>query len=76
MFVVTASPTQPSKVGVAVMVAVWIEEELFTVANEAMLPVPVVERPIEGRLFVQLTVATFGVDAKLIAVVFAPAQRV
>ena len=75
IFIVTASPTQPSKVGVAVMVAVWIEEELFTAANEAMLPVPDAGSPIEARLFVQFTVALVGVDVKLIAFVFAPAHR-
>ncbi len=75
MFIVTALPTQPSKVDVAVMVAVWIEEELFTAANEAMLPVPDAGRPIEGKLFIQLMFAFDRVDAKLIAAVFAPAQR-
>ncbi len=76
MFVVKALPTHPSKVGVAVIVAVCVDEELFTAANEAMLPVPEAARPIEVRLFVQFTVALVGVDAKLIAEVFAPAQRV
>ncbi len=53
------------------MVAVCVDEVAFTAAKEAMLPLPDAARPIEGRLFVQLTVALFGVDAKLIAVVFA-----
>ncbi len=75
MFIVIVLPTQPSKVGVTVMVAVWIEEKLFSAANEAMLPVPDAGRPIEGKLFIQLMFAFDRVDAKLIAAVFAPAQR-
>ncbi len=76
MFIVIVLPTQPSKLGVAVMIAVCVDEVAFTAANEAMLPVPEAARPIEVRLFDQLTVAPFGVDVKLIAEVFAPAQRV
>ncbi len=75
MFIVTASPTQPSKVGVAVIVAVCVDEVAFTTANEAMLPEPIAGSPIEVRLFVQFTVALVGVDVKLIAFVFAPAHR-
>ncbi len=75
MSIITASPTQPSKVGVAVMVAVCVDEVEFTAANGAMLPELEVGSPIEERLFVQLTVAFVGVDVKLIAEVFAPAQR-
>ncbi len=40
MLIVTGSPTQPSKLGVAVMVAVCVDEVVFIAANEAMLPVP------------------------------------
>ncbi len=75
MLIVTALPTQPSKVGVAVIVAVCVDEELFSVANEAMFPVPEAGSPIEVRLFDQLTVAPIGVDVKLIAAVFAPAHK-
>ncbi len=76
MFMVIDSPTHPSKLVVAIIVAVCVDEELFSVANEAMLPVPEAGSPIEVRLFIQLMFALDGVDAKLIAVVFAPAQRV
>ncbi len=76
MFIVTALPTHPSKLGVAVMIAVCVDEVAFTASNEAMLPLPVAARLIEARLFVQIMVAFVGVDVKLIAEVFAPAQRV
>jgi phosphoribosylcarboxyaminoimidazole (NCAIR) mutase len=56
--------------GVAVIVAVTGLLPVFTAVNEAMLPVPLAGKPIEGVLLTQLKV--FAVPEKLMAVVAAP----
>ena len=56
--------------GVTVMVVVTGAALLFTALNEAMFPVPLAGRPIEGVLLVQ--VKLLPVPVKLTAVVAAP----
>ena len=60
--------------GVTVIVAVTRDVPALIAIKEAMSPVPLAPRPIEGVLFVQLytTVPPAAVDPKEIAVVLAP----
>jgi hypothetical protein len=48
----------------------------FTALKEAMLPLPLAARPIEGSLFVQLNTTPAGVPLKLTGAVLAPLHTV
>ena len=60
--------------GVTAMVAVTAAAEIFKAVKEAILPVPLAARPIDGVLFIQLKVV--AVPVKLIAVVAMLLHRV
>ena len=72
---VRAVPTQPFAVGVTVMVATMLLEVVFTAVKAAILPVPVVAKPMLDVLFVQLKVVPVTVEVKATAAVIAPLQR-
>lgn len=68
-------PVQPASVGVTVIVATTgVVPELIAV-KDAMLPLPLAPRPIDGVLFVQLKLAP-AVPVNVTPVVAPLAQRV
>jgi hypothetical protein len=73
---VDAVPGQPFAVGVTVIVAVTADEVVFTAVKEAIFPLPLAARPIDGVLFVQLNVVPATGLPNVIAVVAVPAQSV
>src|SRR5215212_5849142 len=67
-------PAQVPYIGVTVMVAVTGVVPALVAAKTPMLPVPLVARPIDALLLVQLNAV--AVPVKLTAVVLAPSQIV
>ena len=61
-------------VGVTTIMAVTGALPVFTAVNEAILPVPLAARPIDGVLFVQLNVVPASAPLKVTAVVAALLQ--
>ena len=82
VIVVTAVglPTQPLSVGVAVIVTVAAEPEVFAVVNDGIDdPEPLVgDKPIDGVVgaLVHVNVAPAGTDTKLIVLLASPAHFV
>ena len=60
--------------GVAVIVAITGLLSVFTLINEAILPMPLAAKPVLGALLTQLKV--FAIPVKLIAVVAAPFKTI
>ena len=67
-----SGPVQPLAVGVTVIMATTGAEPVFNAEKDAMSPLPLVARPIEGWLFVQLNVVPATALLKIIGVVEAP----
>ena len=70
-------PTQPKAVfGVTVIVPVMVLNVGFCAMNDAILPVPLAARPINGLLLTQLYVVPATAPVKLTGVVAWPAHTV
>ena len=64
-----AAPGQPFALGVTVIVAATGALVILIAANEEILPLPFLAKPIEGLLFVQVKVVPLTGPVKFIAVV-------
>jgi hypothetical protein len=69
-------PLHPLALGVTVIVATTGVVPVFTAVNEAISPVPLAARPIDGVLLVQLYVVPATAPPKLTAAVLAPLQTI
>jgi hypothetical protein len=65
-------PLHPLALGVTVIVATTGVVPVFTAVNEAIAPVPLATRPIDGVLLVQLYTVPVTAPLKVTAVVFEP----
>ncbi len=65
----TGIPGHPFAVGVTVIVATTAVVPVFVAVKEAMLPVPLAAKPIEGLLFVQLYEVPLTEPANVMAAV-------
>ena len=73
---VSGVPGQVLAVGVTVMVAVTGTVPVFTALNEAIFPLPLAAKPMEGALFVQAKDVPATGPAKFTAAVGAPLHKV
>ncbi len=65
----TGVPGQPFAVGVTVIIATTAVVPVFVAVNEAISPIPLAAKPIEGLLLVQLYVVPFTEPANIMAAV-------